>query len=444
MVSDRNYIDWNDRLTVLQCMSCNRVYSVDTHIYKCESCDSLLDVRHDLDAVKKNVSRQLFDDRLGLGPIDTPYHSGVWRYKELIYPAVDVAHIVTHSEGNTGLYHVPKLAKWVGVDTLYLKHEGENPTGSFKDRGMTSGVTQAKVLGMKQIICASTGNTSAALAAFAPLAGMQGIVMFQKKGIALGKLAQAIAYGAIGISVDTDFDRNLILVRELASKMGMYVLNSINPFRLEGQKSIIFELIQQLRWEIPDWIFVAGGNLGNGGAFGKAVCELRDVGLTDRIPHIGIVQAEGANPLYQSYKRDFSDFTPVKAHTIATAIKIGNPVNYPKAVRVIRDTNGVVEQASDQEIMDAKAQIDSAGIGCEPAAASSLAGVKKLVVSGVIQRGESVVCVLTGHLLKDPDAVIGYHMNQLEYVNSTHANSLYNCEDDIHEIMDVIEKACLE
>ncbi len=423
----------------LQCMDCHTAYPIDALIYTCETCGGLLDVQHDLQALKGTLTRATFDARLG--SLDHPYRSGVWRYKELVHPSAPDEQVVSKPEGNTNLYHVPQLAQWAGVETLYLKHEGENPTGSFKDRGMTGGVTHARLLGMNRVACASTGNTSAALSAYAAQAGIQGIIFFENKNIALGKLSQAIAYGATCVQINADFDRNLALVREVSATLGVYVLNSVNPFRLEGQKTIMFETIQQLKWNVPDWVVVPGGNLGNSSAFGKGLYELYQLGLIDRMPRVAIIQAEGANPLYQSYQSNFTDFTPMKAQTIASAIKIGNPVNYKKAVRTLQWTNGVVEQVSDQQIMDAKAQIDGRGIGCEPASACSLAGVKTLVEKGIIQRGESVVGVLTGHLLKDPDATIGYHTGTLDSIRAQYPNKLHKAEGDAQAIIEILNHA---
>jgi threonine synthase len=414
-------------------MDCQQRYPIDDVRYTCDACGGLLDVQHEFPP----VSRTLFDDRLGT--LDAPYRSGVWRYKELVYPGIDDALIVSKPEGNTTLYHVPQLADWAGVDTLYLKHEGENPTGSFKDRGMTGGVTQARVLGKARVACASTGNTSAALAAYAALAGIQGVIFFENKNIALGKLSQAIAYGATCVQINADFDRNLELVREVAAELGIYVLNSINPFRLEGQKTIMMETIQQLRWQVPDWIVVPGGNLGNTSAFGKGLHELHQLGLIDRLPRIAVIQAAGANPLYQSYQRGFDSLEPVQAKTVASAIKIGNPVNYPKAVRTLRWTNGVVAMVDDTQIMDAKALIDAQGIGCEPASACSLAGTRELVRQGVIQPGDSVVGVLTGHLLKDPDATITYHSG--DALDARYVNALHQAEGDAAAIIGILAQA---
>ncbi|MEQ8677916.1 MAG: threonine synthase [Aggregatilineales bacterium] len=433
-------------LSLLQCMDCGEEFPVDQVIYTCIKCGGLLDVIHDFDSLKSHISRETFDARLGT--LDAPYNSGVWRYKELIYPGVAFENIVTRGEGNTNLYKTKKLADWAGVDTLYLKHEGENPTGSFKDRGMTGGLTQARVLGMERVACASTGNTSASLAAYAAMADVEGIIFFENKNIALGKLSQAIAYGATCIQVNADFDRNLELVREVGERLGIYILNSINPFRLEGQKTIMFETIQQLKWEVPDWIVVPGGNLGNSSSFGKALNELYTLGLIDRLPRLAVIQAEGANPLYRSYEardgsltyeRGLDELESIKADTIATAIKIGNPVNFPKAVRALRLTNGVVEDVTDQEIMDAKALIDAQGIGCEPASGCSLAGTRKLVEKGIIKPHETVVGILTGHLLKDPDATIGYHRDELANINARYPNQLHETEANADEIAAILD-----
>ncbi|MEP7292404.1 MAG: threonine synthase [Chloroflexota bacterium] len=425
-------------MSILQCIHCGRQYAIDQVIYTCETCQGLLDVQHDMDRLRRTVTRELFDRRLG--SLDAPYNSGVWRYKEMIYPDVDDAQIVSRPEGNTNLYPTSRLAEWAGIKTLYLKHEGENPTGSFKDRGMTGGLTQARVLGMKRVACASTGNTSASLAAYAAWAGIRGIVLFQDKQIALGKLAQAVAYGATCIRIAADFDRNLELVREMSARLGIYVLNSVNPFRLEGQKSIMIETMQQLRWNVPDWIVLPGGNLGNTAAFGKGLQEMYQIGLIDRLPSIAVIQAEGANPLYRSYKADFAPLEPVHAETVATAIKIGNPVNFPKAVRTLKWTEGVVEQVTDQEIMDAKALIDAQGIGCEPASGCTLAGIRKLVDSGVIRSNEMVVGLLTGHILKDPEATIAYHEDRLESIMAHYPNRVFTAEASVESIAEILDE----
>jgi threonine synthase len=271
---------------------------------------------------------------------------------------------------------------------------------------MTVAVSQAKHLRKKIVACASTGNTSASLAAYAAHAGMKAIVFIPSGKIALGKLAQAIGYGAQCIAIHGNFDDAMTIVQQLAEKSDIYLVNSLNPFRLEGQKSIIWEMLQDMQWQVPDWIVVPGGNLGNTSAFGKALREAKQAGWIDRLPRIATIQAEGANPFYQSYVSGFQHRTTVKAETIATAIQIGNPVNIEKAIEVIQSTSGLVYQVSDTEILEAKGIIDRAGIGCEPASAATLAGVKNLVASKTIKPDDSVCCILTGHILKDPDAIL--------------------------------------
>ena len=428
--------------SILQCIDCAQQYPIQRVIYACESCGGLLDVKHEFGSARKAITRNLFDGRLGT--LAFPYNSGVWRFKELIYPAIDDSSIVSRMEGNTNLYELPRVAAFAGVDTLYLKHEGENPTGSFKDRGMTTGVTQARILGMDRVACASTGNTSASMASYAARAKMQGIIFLQNQEIALGKLAQGIAFGATCLQINADFDRNMELVRLVSEKLGIYLLNSINPFRLEGQKSIMFEALQQMSWEVPDWIVVPGGNLGNSSAFGKGLLEMHEVGLINRLPRLAIVQAEGANPLYRHFSGGYRHFQPVKAQTIASAIKIGNPVNLQKAIRALEWTSGVVEEVSDQQIMDAKAVVDGVGIGCEPASACSVAGTKKLVERGIIKQGETVLGILTGHVLKDPEATIGYHADQLNGLSPQYRNRMLQAEDDLDQIVSILDRSAVQ
>jgi len=316
---------------------------------------------------------------------------------------------VSHPEGNTPLLSRDSVAAWAGIDRLLLKHEGHNPTGSFKDRGMTVGVTQALRIGARAVGCASTGNTSASLASYAAHAGIPALVFVPAGQVALGKLAQSLAYGARTLMVRGDFDACLALVQEASSRLGIYLLNSINPFRIEGQKTIVFEMLEQLGWDAPDWIVLPAGNLGNTAAFGKALREALDLGLIDRAPRIAAVQANGASPFAQSFRESFARRHRVKAETVATAIRIGDPASFDRAVDAIHFTNGVVTTASDDEIMDAKAVVDAAGIGCEPASAASVAGARKLAAEGMIRAGDRVVAVLTGHMLKDPGLLLRYH-----------------------------------
>ena len=387
--------------------------------YRCD-CGGTLDVVHDLEALRNRLSFAAWDERrLSRAPAD---RSGVWRFRELVLP-LPAEEIVTKPEGNTNLYDAPRVAGWVGVDRILLKHEGENPSGSFKDRGMTVGVSMAKRLGMRRVACASTGNTSASMASYAAAAGMDAIVFIPDGAIAYGKLSQALAYGARTIQIAGDFDDAMRLVEQVCDAEGIYLVNSINPFRIEGQKAIAFELLQDLAWQVPDWIVLPGGNLGNNTALAKGLLELHALGLIDRLPRLAVVQAAGANPLYTAW-RDGTDVVAVPgAKTIATAIKIGDPVSWRKSLRGIRALQGVVEQVTDQEIMDAKAQVDAAGIGAEPASCATVAGLKKLVAAGVIRPDASICGVLTGHLLKDPDAVVGYHRGTLDAIHGTYANA---------------------
>ncbi len=426
-------------LSLLRCIDCGHTHQLDDPVYVCGKCGGLLDVVHDLDVLRPMVSRELFDRRLG--SVEPPYNSGVWRYKELVFPGAAEAAIITRGEGNTTLYRAPaKLAAWVGSERLTLKHEGENPTGSFKDRGMTGGVTHAVMVEASGVVCASTGNTSASMASYAALAGLQALVFFPYGNIAMGKLAQSVAYGAISVQVKGDFDASLDLVRQACRKFGIYLLNSVNPFRLEGQKTIVFEILQQRRWRVPDWIVLPGGNLGNVSAFGKGLKELYDLGLIDRMPRVAVIQAAGAAPFYQSYTERFATRHTVKAQTIATAIKIGNPASFVKARRTLDWTDGVVEAVTDQEIVDAKAQVDLSGIGCEPASAASVAGVRKLIASGIIKPTDDVVGILTGHLLKDPGIVIDYHQGTLEGLQSTYANALRTIEPTLDAVQALLNE----
>jgi threonine synthase len=349
----------------------------------------------------------LFDERLAVRT--GPHASGVWRFSEVVLPAAS-GNIVSYPEGNTPLLDRAAVSEWAGVSGLMLKHEGLNPTGSFKDRGMTVGVTQARRVGATAVACASTGNTGASLAAYAALAGLPALVIVPQGQVAVGKLAQALAYGARTLVVRANFDRCLELADEASERLGVYLLNSINPFRLEGQKTIVLELLQQLGWEPPDWILVPAGNLGNTAAFGKALSEARSWGLIGRVPRLGAVQAAGAAPFSAGFREGFLRRHRVEPHTLATAINIGNPASWDRAVRAIRETDGVVTEVSDDEILEAKAVVDASGVGCEPASAASLAGARRLVREGVIRPGERVVAVLTGHVLKDPAAVTRYHV----------------------------------
>ena len=394
----------------------------------------LLDVVHDLDALKKQhgLSKEFYSAKRA--SFNGQPSGGVWHFKELVLPEMPEASVVSKQEGNTRLYRSASVAQWLGLkkENFFLKHEGENPTGSFKDRGMTVAITQAKALGQKAVTCASTGNTSASLAAFASEAGLTGIVLIPKGNVAVGKISQALAYGTKTLVVDGDFDDCMRMIREAQQKLSAYPLNSINPFRLEGQKTIIWEILLQRNWQVPDWIVFPGGNLGNTSAFGKALHEAKQLGFIDRLPRFAVIQAEGASPFYKAYKKNFSGLVSEKADTIATAIKIGEPVNYPKAVRALRWTNGIVESVTDEEILEAKAYVDAAGIGAEPASCATVAGIKKLMGSGEIKANETVVGILTGNILKDPQVIVDYHFNR--------KTALANPPHDIGATIDELKK----
>lgn len=398
---------------ILRCTVCQKTYPLLDIRYRC-TCGEALQVENTPHHIKKPSLRKLFDNRKHSDIFLD--RSGVWRYRQLLIP-IPKESIVTRQEGNTLFVNVgrnvsggfSRIGEYCNLPALYLKHEGDNPTGSFKDRGMTVGISIAKYLGMKEVACASTGNTSASLASYAAQAGLKCTVYIPEGKVALGKLAQSLAYGAKIQKVKEDFDLAMRMVEDDAIKKGVYLLNSLNPFRIEGQKTIAFEILQDLGWKSPDWIVLPAGNLGNTSALGKGLLEMYELGIINRIPRIASIQAEGANPFYKSYKMDFKKQFSVKAETVASAIRIGNPVSYQRAKNVIVQTKGVVEEVSDKEILEAKLQIDSAGIGCEPASAASVAGIKKLVQKKVITHNSIAVGILTGALLKDPEAILSQH-----------------------------------
>ena len=409
-----------------RCVRCGRsVYTLNG--FTC-GCGGTLEVVHEF----IEASLEVFERRLS--HMNGPFSSGVWRYKELIHPRIGTDCIVTRPEGNTNLYRRGGVSMYSGVERLQLKHEGENPTGSFKDRGMTVAVSEAVRSGAGIVTCASTGNTSASMAAYAAQAGLKAVVFIPEGEIAYGKLAQALAYGAQVIQVSGSFDDAMRVVKESSRELGFYVLNSLNPWRVEGQKSIVFEMLQQRGWEPPDWILLPAGNLGNTAAFGKALRELKQLGLIDETPRIASIQAEGANPFYRLWRGKLNHLEAVKPKTVASAIKIGNPVSWVKALDVIRDTRGVVESVSDTEIMNAKAVVDASGVGCEPASAASVAGAKKLREAGVIGPNEDVVCVLTGNLLKDPENTVKYHLGEMASIDAQHMNRPVKVEPDVGSI----------
>jgi threonine synthase len=397
-----------DRLSTVRCAGCGATLDDRTARATCPECGGLLAVEHAAPSRSGSALRALFDDRLGAESYRGPAaaRSGVWRFRELVLPAARDEEIVSHPEGNTPLLARGQVSAFAGVPALRLKHEGHNPSASFKDRGMTAALTQARRIGALAVACASTGNTSASLAAYAAQAGIPAFVLVPEGRVSTGKLAQTLAYGAAMIRLRGDFDDCLELAREASERLGIYLVNSLNPFRVEGQKTIVLELLQQLGWDAPDWIALPAGNLGNTAAFGKALREARALGLIDRVPRLLAVQAAGAAPFAAGFAEGFATRRRVRAETAATAIRIGDPASWDRAVDAIRFTDGQVVAVTDAEIFAAKRVIDASGVGCEPASAASVAGVKLLTERGVVARDARVVAVLTGHLLKDPDAAL--------------------------------------
>ncbi|MBM3734561.1 MAG: threonine synthase [Acidobacteria bacterium] len=393
--------------------ACRTRYPITEVIYNCPRCGGLLEVTGPEPSESAAGLKRIWRERrMSNAPLD---QSGVWRYREMLPFLPDPADVITLREGNTPLLDAPFAARYGGLQRLTFKHQGFNPTGSFKDNGMTCGATQARRLGMKRVACVSTGNTSASMAAYASAGGLQPIIFIPHGNISYGKLAQALEYGAKTFQVEANFDQILKLVRVLAEELGIYLLNSINPFRIEGQKTILVEMMDQLDWNPPDWIVVPGGNLGNVSAFGKALREMVQLGLISRIPRLAVIQAAGSAPFHEFMQHPSRDsFRPVEhPETLATAIKIGDPVSWPKAWQEVVASSGIVEKVTEQEIADAKAAVGLCGIGCEPASAATLAGIRKLTGAGAIEGTSNVVAVLTGNVLKDPDYIYKYHTGQL-------------------------------
>jgi threonine synthase len=410
-------------------IDCGTTYGIDEVRTHCSQCSGLLDVAYNWDRVA--VPKRLADLEAHWSRRYEPLRfSGVWRFHELL-PFAPAHRVITVGEGQTLLQQADSVARYVGIrpGQLYLQYEGMNPSGSFKDNGMCAAFTHAHMVGAKRAACASTGNTSASLAMYCAVTQLMKAVIFIGSGkISYGKLSQALEYGALTVQIAGDFDDAMARVQEVSKQLGIYLVNSVNPFRLEGQKTVMFRVLEALRWEVPDWIVVPGGNLGNSSAFGKAFLELRELGLIDRIPRLAVINAAGADTLDVLYNHrnlrwnrgrprmeiacwyyDELDRDHVKADTIASAIEINRPVNLKKCLRALDACDGVVRKVTDQEILDAKAQVGAGGIGCEPASAASVAGAKLLRQQGVIGMDDRVVCILTGHQLKDPTATVAYH-----------------------------------
>jgi threonine synthase len=448
---------------------CAATVSVDDTSFACPKCGGLLDVAYDWDRARPPRSLTEFEAKWAdrANPLS---FSGVWRFRELL-PFAPPEAVLTIGEGQTILQRADGIAPFVGVEPgrLFLQYEGMNPSGSFKDNGMTAAFTHARLTNARRAACASTGNTSASLAVFCSASGLMKAVVFIGSGkISYGKLAQALDHGALTVQIAGDFDDAMHRVRQVAARLGIYLVNSINPFRLEGQKTIMFRVLEALRWEPPDWIVVPGGNLGNVSAFGKAFAELSDLGLLKRLPRLAVINAAGARTFQELHTRlslrwnagkpDGSiveryyaelDAGTTRASTIASAIEINRPVNLPKALRALDRCGGVVREASDQEILDAKAKVGAGGLGCEPASAASVAGARKLRQEGIIAPSDRVVCILTGHQLKDPTATVAYHSADQKTFDdvlgsrgvrrATYANRPVQVPNDLDEIVKAIE-----
>jgi threonine synthase len=418
-------------------VDCDSTYGVDEVHTRCVRCGDLLDIVYDWDRLP--VPGRMADfESMWTRRWDPTRFSGVWRFQELL-PYAPAEKIVTVGEGQTLLQQADQVARFVGIRPghLFLQYEGMNPSGSFKDNGMSAAFTHAHMVGARRAACASTGNTSASLAMYCAVTQlMKGVIFIGSGKISYGKLSQALEYGALTVQIAGDFDDAMARVQEVSKELGIYLVNSVNPFRLEGQKTVMYRVLEALRWEAPDWIVVPGGNLGNSSAFGKAFLELKQLGLIDRVPRLAVINAAGADTLDVLYNQrnlkwlggrprmeiacwyyDELDREKRKADTIASAIEINRPVNLKKCLRALDVCDGVVRKVNDQEILDAKAQVGAGGIGCEPASAASVAGAKLLRQQGVIGADDRVVCILTGHQLKDPTATVAYHTTDQEKFN---------------------------
>jgi threonine synthase len=454
-----------------RCISpaCGFTCSPDEVRTACPKCGDLLDVDYEWDRLQPPKTLKYFE-QMWTRRFEPVRFSGIWRFHELL-PFASQDLIVTVGEGQTLLQQSDTVAQYIGMQPgrLHLQYEGMNPSGSFKDNGMSAAFTHARATGAKRAACASTGNTSASLAMYCSVTRLMKAVIFIGSGkISYGKLSQALDYGALTVQIAGDFDDAMVRVQEVCRDLGMYLVNSVNPFRLEGQKTIMYRVLEALRWEVPDWIVVPGGNLGNSSAFGKAFIELHKLGLIDRKPRLAVINAAGANTLYELYeKRNLrwtddaakSDITNLyykeldseirKASTIASAIEINRPVNLRKCLRALQACDGVVREVSEQEILDAKAKIGAGGFGCEPASAASVAGAKQLREQGIIAPSDRVVCILTGHQLKDPTATVAYHTTDQEQFNkvlgsrgvrrASFANRAVAVPNDLGEIVRAIQ-----
>ena len=418
--------------TWFQCINpdCQSRYELADIVYRCRECDELLEVQHDMGLLKKQSSeewRDLFDSRYRLNI--WPYGSSVWGKRELVCPNVDDENIVSTYEGGTNLFWAERLGHKIGLNDLWVKQCGMAHTGSFKDLGMTVLVSMVKQMisdgkKIKAVACASTGDTSAALAAYCALAGIPAIVFLPKDKVSLTQLIQPITHGVLTLSLDTDFDGCMKLVQEVCLKNDIYLANSMNSLRIEGQKTISFEIVQQFNWEVPDFVIVPGGNLGNVSAVAKGFQMFHDLGLIDKLPRLVCAQAERADPLYRSYKKGFKTFDSIQVKTtLASAIQIGDPVSYKKAIRALQAFDGIVEEATESELANAVGRANRTGLLCCPHTGVALAVLEKLVERGEIKKKDRVVVISTANGLKFTDFLFKYHTDQLKGIQSEYAFS---------------------
>lgn len=414
----------------LECVrGCGRTYSIYDVVYRCEDCGGLLDVEHDVEALKDRSAgawKALFDERTRTNT--WPYGSGVWGKKEWVLPQVENENVVSMYEGHTNCFWAERLGEEIGVPDLWVKQCGNSHTGSFKDLGMTVLVSVVKQMladgkPIRAVACASTGDTSAALAAYAAAADIPAVILLPRGKVSTAQLVQPIANGALVLALDTDFDGCMAIVQQLTQDPTIYLANSMNSLRIEGQKTVGIEIVQQFDWEVPDWIIIPAGNLGNVSALGRGMLLMQDLGLIDRLPRIACAQAAHANPLYLSYQTGFKEYRAVEAQkTAATAIQIGAPVSYERAVKILKAFDGVVDQASEDELANAAARADTTGLYSCPQTGVALAVLLKMVERGEIQHDDRVVVISTAHGLKFTDFKVGYHEGTLEGVKSRHAN----------------------
>ena len=427
--------------------SCETSYSVFENIYRCRQCGELLEVEHDLQELQsKSASewRHLFDDRYKRN--SWPHGSGVWGKKEWIFPNVENENIISFYEGGTNLFWADRLEKELGLSELWIKQCGNSHTGSFKDLGMTVLVSAAKQMindgkEIKALACASTGDTSAALAAYAAAADIPSLIFLPKDKVSIAQLIQPITNGALVLSIDTDFDGCMEIVQKVCEKHPVYLANSINSIRLEGQKTVSIELTQQFNWEVPDVIIIPGGNLGNISALGKGFLQMQQLGLIDKLPRLICAQAKNANPLYRSYLNSFDTFESIKAEpTLATAIQIGNPVSFKRAIKILKSFDGIVEEATEEELANAMARADKTGMYNCPQTGVALAVLEKLIKKGKIDKKEKIVVISTAHGLKFTEAKIRYHQGEIEGISNVHSNKPVNLPNDLDKILKTLDK----